>query len=489
MTSPTETGLIHNFLLGLPLRKTFLLGAGIVILLLFTVSILGIKQYFLYQHCERVVAASRHLLFQFSTIKELVNESLITKKNVQLKEISNEIEALENDIVTIMNDILIPEPFKQGFITQTDLVGLVVRLHAIQQNAETPAPEQLTATLAALRSIDGRISQFHQGLTAYTQGLLLGLHTTLAGFLALVLSLVSILFFLFNRFLAKPILQLSEKASISSLIDHLAHNEQKQPDGISTTEFRPRNEPSMMTSSGIYRYAALGHLTIGLAHELTNLSNGAINYSQALLDLSDDSISGNESSELLEKLLTAEKKISSLAVELQKFVGDTKGDSRPYSLPELIHPIEILSKGQMKTEGIDLHITIDPGLPMISTRGKDLQLVMLSLLHRSRIRIVAKYPGGRHEHKHIHISASLAHQAPQNSDHPQFTQGRIQIRLHDFGLPWQSSAEKQDTVGESSSQSWLALQQCQEFLHSIDGDLLVESSPDKKNTCTLLFPC
>ncbi len=489
MPSRTETGLIQKLLLGLPLRKSFFLGAGLAILLLLTVTLLGIKQYLLYQHCDKVVAASRRLLFQFSTIQEIVNETLIVKRTLQFKDINDEIEALENDIATIVDDVLIPEQYRQGFISQSDLVGLVVKLRTIQQSTETPTPEQLTSTIGMLRALDGRISQFHQGITTYTQGLLLGLHTTLAGFLALALSVISILFFLVNRFLTRPILQLNEQANISTLIDHLSQNRQQQAESIMSGQCGINNSPSLISLSSMFRFAAIGHLTTGLAHELTNLSNGAINYSQALLDLSDDSTQGTESKALLEKLLLAEKKISALAVELQKIMGDTKGDNRPYSFSELIQPIEILSKGQMKTEGIELHVSIAPGLPMISTRGKDLQMVMLSLLHKSRIRIGAKYPSGRHEHKNILINATALPLAHDSTENPQPTQSRIQVHLQDFGIPWQPSATGQDSGNEVSSQCWLAVQLCQEFLHNIGGNLMVESSSDQNNTCTIIFPC
>ena len=74
MTSGKKAGLFQQFLLRLPLKAMFLASTGIAIFLLTMVTILGVKQYILYQHCEQVVTASRQLLFEFSTIKEHINE-------------------------------------------------------------------------------------------------------------------------------------------------------------------------------------------------------------------------------------------------------------------------------------------------------------------------------------------------------------------------------------------------------------------------------
>jgi len=94
MRSAKQTGSIQKILLGLPLRKTLLASSGIAILLLLAVSILGVRQYLLYQHCEQVVATSQQLLFQFSTIKEHINETLLTRKELGFKNLRAEIEEL-----------------------------------------------------------------------------------------------------------------------------------------------------------------------------------------------------------------------------------------------------------------------------------------------------------------------------------------------------------------------------------------------------------
>jgi len=669
MTSRKQAGLIQQFLLGLPLKKTFLATTGIVILLLTVVTILGIRQYLLYRHCEQVITTSKHLLFQFSGIKEHINEALITREKLQFKDTLEEIENLEANIALILNDVLIPENLKQEFITQIDLVGLCVKLRSVQEITDMPSSEQLP-TLLLLRSTYRRISQFHQGLSSYTQALLLGLHKTLVGCLALVIFVVSTLLFLINKSISGPILQLGQKVrsiaernqnpqkeqnnnldvSVHEIVDNvttlsvehlrlskifsaialyetfdkkatsttkrwesicsvlqtngdyclvwvgtLLHNEDlphpvsacgclaateegcldsldhllkycKKDGGLcdsvsksmqtrtpiisrlftsslpeslrdllpfsedtfssasfpipcgdkgiaiitlynsghhcfqtsettllsfffnhlapdpepypADVDYPPADTLSIPTLSRIYRYAALGNLTTGLAHELTNLSNGAINYTQALLDLTDEQPQAAEPKTLLDNLLTAEKKISRLAVELQQFARDNSEESRPYTVQEIVQPIDTLTKGQTRAEGIDLQIRIASGLPIIPKNGKEIQLVILSLLQSTRSRVLARYPEGRHERKQIQITAVLAHQPVQD---------QILITIHDQGNAW-SPLEPGHNSPESAPEPLLDLSQCRLFLHSFGGDLIIESGADQKNICTVLLP-
>ncbi|MFH2124439.1 MAG: hypothetical protein ABIJ50_13280 [Pseudomonadota bacterium] len=688
MTSEKKSGLIQQLFLRLPLKTLFLASTGVVILMLTAVTILGVRQYILYQHCEQVVTTSRQLLFRFSSIKEHISEALITKEKIQFTNIHKEIEELENDIARINNDILIPEEFKQGFITQVDLVGLVVKLRTVQEGNE-PSPEQLTTLTALLRSLFGQVTRFHQGLSSYTQALLLGLHKTVVGCLALVIFVVSSLLFLINKSISNPILQLghtvreiNQKTSdaetdekpgldvsiqdiintVSSLEKEHLHlsaicsgialyetlaanaaspterwqdicsvlqtngdyclvwvgtisqdNEQPQPvsacgclapneagcldildhllkyckkegglcdsanktietgkatvsrivtaslpeslrnllpfddDTFSSASFPIRSQHDIIavitlyshghncfssreqtllsyffnhlfheeinpspsdfnsipvthlsineTLSRIYRYSTLGSLTTGLAHELTDLSNGAINYTQALLDLIDEQgqamngpVSGlqgrdkeqpqaSESIILLKKLLTEEKKISRMAVDLQQFSRDTSENIKKFTVQELLQPIDSLTRGLGRTEGIELEITIAAGLPVIPQKGNDIQLVILSLIQNAKNRILEQYPAGRHGKKNIQITATLAPQV-----------GQILITIQDHGATLQAN-ELEQVNPSFSPEPWLALHQCKLLLQNLGGDLVVEATPEQHNIYTCILPC
>jgi signal transduction histidine kinase len=271
--------------------------------------------------------------------------------------------------------------------------------------------------------------------------------------------------------------QTSETRLLAYFFNHLVNNQREaDPSSLGST---PANTVSIQTLSRIYRYYALGSLTTGLAHELTDLSNGAINYTQALLDLTDDQPQTMEPKALLDKLLAEEKKMSRLAVDLQQFSRDTVEESRQYSVQELLQPIDTLTKGQARAEGIELQVSIDPGLPLIPKNGPDIQLVILSLIQNARNRISAKYPGGRDKKKKIQIRATLAQQKAHN---------QVLITVQDQGTSWPSLEPAQNDSG-SAPEPWLELHPCRLFLQNFGGDLVIESDSDQKNICSLFLPC
>lgn len=691
MRSAKQTGSIQKILLGLPLRKTLLASSGIAILLLLAVSILGVRQYLLYQHCEQVVTTSQQLLFQFSTIKEHINETLLTRKELGFKNLRAEIEELNVVIARIRDDILIPEEFKYGLINQTDLIGLVVKLRTLQEAADTPSADQLTALTTSLRFLHGRIDQFHQGLSSYTQALLLGLHKTVVGSLALVIFVVTTLLFLMNRSISNPILRLGHQvrsmtksagnpladhnnmpdvsvqeiittvtslsaehqrlanifnaitlyetlerscspterwqalcsvlqtngdyclvwagtlpqedelpqpvtacgclaateAGCLDILDHLLKYCKKEggfcdsvnqaihtgtavvsrlhtsslPESLcsllpftgetfSSASFPLQSSPdkirgiitlydhghdcfqasettllsyffnhptmdrektadapadatlsgkeSILTLSRIYSYSALGSLTTDLAHELTNLSNGVTNYTQALIDLADDQQQAlnspvspapgmdkeqspnRESTEIMHKLLTEQKKISHLAVDLLQLSHHGTEENRPYTVEVLLHSLDRLVKGAVKAEGIELQMTIDPGLPLITKNGKDIQLVILSLIQGTRARVAVKNHADRQEKKKILITASPAQPA---------SQGQIRITVEDDGIAWPSLDHPPAALEMSGTQPWLDLHQCRFIVQHIGGDLFIETDSARKNSCIILLSC
>ena len=190
------------------LRKLFPIMTSIVILLLAAITTLGIKQYLLYRHCEEILSRSNQIIFQFTSIKEHINDSLVAGKTINIQETSQEFLGFDKDLKEIVDDILIPEEFKLSFISQVDLMGLVVQLRAIKDNISSPSPEQPAQLTASLRSINNRLHAFHNLLSGYTRSLLLGLYKVIVGTLALIIFFTSTMLLLINRFIAVPIVEL-----------------------------------------------------------------------------------------------------------------------------------------------------------------------------------------------------------------------------------------------------------------------------------------
>ena len=86
-TSPQ--GPWHNW----PLQRIFQTITGLVLVFFTVVLILGVRQYLLYNQCRQAVAASDRLLFQFTTIKDHLNESLVKGQEINLRNLSDELQA------------------------------------------------------------------------------------------------------------------------------------------------------------------------------------------------------------------------------------------------------------------------------------------------------------------------------------------------------------------------------------------------------------
>jgi len=198
---------MKRFLHNLELKMVFQIIVGVVIVFLVAITALGVKQYFLYQHCRETVSLSNQLLFGFTSIKEHISETLLTGGRVNIQEVSREIQGFDGQIKKIGDDILIPEELKASFISQVDMVSLVVQLRAVQ-GSEEPDSQRMETLAASLRSVSGRLLKFHEVLSAYTQSLLLGLHRVVVGTLALVVFVVCSMLFFMHRYISEPIMKL-----------------------------------------------------------------------------------------------------------------------------------------------------------------------------------------------------------------------------------------------------------------------------------------
>jgi hypothetical protein len=271
---------MKNLFAKISLKRIFTLFTVTTLCLLFVVILFAGKQYLLFRHCEKLVVSSQHLLFQFTGIKEHINDTLLSAKELNSPELIKEIQGLDIELQNILEDILIPEEFKLNFISQIDLINITVSLRNIHNSRDSLEPEQLTKLSTQLRSIHSKLDSFNQLITRYTQTQLLGLHQALVGLLSIVIALVSIMLLVINRYITAPIIHYcrtlfpEEKANISLFSLHKTiENLANQP----SEGTRPSSAGNTRELSRLYRYSSIGHLLGGLGHELTNLSNGAIN--------------------------------------------------------------------------------------------------------------------------------------------------------------------------------------------------------------------
>lgn len=646
---------MKTFLHNMELRKLFPILTGIVLLLLAAISALGIKQYLLYRHCDEMLAHSNKIIFQFTSIKEHINDSLVAGTAINIPETSQELLSFDQDLKSIVDDILIPEEFKLSLVSQVDLMSLVVQLRTIMGSNAAPSPEQGAKLTASLRSISNRLHAFHNVLAGYTRSLLLGFYKVIVGTLALVIFFTTTMLLLINRFIAFPIVQLCSMAeddgedsgkspwkasalpaSIHSLtlmvtrgkayeqrmqdlqtclentlqtlpdsfdtpdswetlcaalqtnpnyilvwagqftgdggvpekiigdgcvscsprqcrrtieqlmefcyqegglcdtakkaaqqeipvIAQMSHEEIPQPlrqalamenvpvlsasfpitgpartiDTVITL-YCPQIEaldslersilqllcehighlrlerPSIpgldQIPTDLYRFAVAGHLSTSLAHEIINLSNGALNYSQALVDLTASDQAKGEEHLLLEKLHGQEQKISRLATDFNQLVSQEASRPQKISIPLLFDRIQHLLQGKFRQHNIKLQTTIGQEVPEVIAPFTLLQIVLLTLLHEAEtyMQTVSTLSG----EKIIRLTATTGTIPPSE------LLLTVCPLLPDIETDLQTEAAP-----------WPSISVCRDMMHSFEGDLILDMhATDPYQSATLTVP-
>jgi len=469
---------MRNFLSKLSLKRIFSLFTVTTIVLLFIVIFFAGKQYFLFRHCEKLVDSSQHLLFQFTGIKEHINETLLSNGTLNTPEINKEIQSLDSQLQHILEDILIPEEFKLNFISQLDLVNITVALRNLQNSTPQINNEQLATLSAQLRNINSKLTGFHELISRYTQTQLLGLHKALVGILSIVIALVSIMLLTINRYITSPILHYCRTRSpretepvtlfslhktIETLADHPVTGVVASPD-------------DSLELTRLYRYSSIGHLLGGLSHELTNISNGILNYTQAIIDLSNDSNLDADSRQLLHKLFVEEKKMSQLLSNMIAFTsGSAQGQAKILSVDELFENIRTLVHGTFKSEQIDLNIKLSNPAFMLKNHVSDLQLVILSAIQNSRTALNYRYVGVVPESEKKTIQLSF--------DEPLKNSHSICVEILDNGASHSKTAD-----GSKTNRPWHNMNFCKRFLQTFGGTLELSRTSDKTNRCIICLP-
>ncbi len=470
---------MKNIFSKISLKRILSLFTFSTIALLLLIIFFAGKQYLLYRHCGQMLESSQHLLFQFTGIKEHINERLLHNKSINSQELIKEIQSLDDGLNGILDDVLIPEEYKLNFLSQFDLVDITVTLRSINNSEGSPETNQLTKLTAQLQNINSKLSVFHQLLSRYTQKQLLGLHRALVGLLAIVIALVSIMLLVINQYITSPIIHYcknlfpEEKDSISLFTLHKTiENLAIQPIARSTQP----NDGNADELSVLYRNSSVGNLLGGLSNELTNRSNGIINYTQAILDLSEDLQIDNDSKQLLQKLFAEEKKMAELLMHMLQFTSiSKKGAPQNLSLNDLFEQITTLVQGTLKNDRIHLMIHLDDPARILNYHVTDLQLVILSALQSSRAAL-NRNSSTDESQKQINISFADDKIAKNN----------VVVSIQDNGTPW--NLNNGQSTNTSDDKPWHNMTFCNDFLQTFGGSLTVVRENGLTNLCVIEIP-
>ncbi len=636
------------------LKKIFFIIMTSVFVLLLIISILGIKQYFLYQHCEQIVLRSNKLLFGFTSIKEHISDTLLSGKKLDITAVNRELQGFDKDLKVIVDDLLVPEELKLTFISQVDLLDLVVQLRGVHDEGGLES-KSVTRLSASLRSIHNRLHKFDVLLGAYTRSLLFGLHRVIIGTLALVLFIVIIMLLVINRYISRPINRLcrevvqtdddgqgSEEApysitqSIQALDQQVRHNRGcqsrlanlqacfdnmlqtvpdnlvepddwetlclalqtnpdyflvwagrqtgknaegeleiigcgceacsssqcretvdhlfkfcRQDDGLCqsarqaihtgvwvTNSVSARGVPETLRSAmvdeggsvatasfpiaradqptviitiysrvpdcfsrietgilhfalqqlgkksesrgnevtkidaslaGLYQFSVIGALADNLANEITNIANGALNYSQALLDLAEEQPGNEEQKKLLVRLQNEEHKVARLASGMHRLTMQLDQRQQKITVAGLLDEILQVLQGLHNREHIAVNRETEKDIPDLYIAKGIIQAVLLTLLQQARMYLVQS----------VHLSGNERIITLKTWFDAEQKNVSVQIS------PCPSDDEE---FVPTIPRPWPSRETCARLLKQVRGELVISGSSQKKSYCTLLLP-
>ena len=437
---------------GWPLKRLFFAITATVLVFLTLVFLLGIRQYLLYDQCQQAVTDADRLLFQFTAIKDHLNESLILGEDINLHTLNGELQHLEKEVEGLKGNILVPDRLKDPLPSRVDLVGMEVRLRAIQEQRHQRTKE----TVELVRTLNGTnisLQQFRFLLSDHTQTVLVGLHRIIVGTMGLIVVLSCTLLYLLNRNLAAPIFTLCR---LTALSDHDEHSRGHCSMEVLVARLRrllegkdllyphgeepDLNNPVRLQQEALrYRHAITGSIGMELASELTNCLNGIMNYTQTLIDLGEQVGNRQREADLCQLLVKEEKKTADLVAALQRigqWQSARSGSSVPLSV--IVRMVALFLEKPLSAEAIVLTLPAECRHAITVPAG-DLWLVLLTLLQQGRRALGQKETGAPAE-KWLRV---------QCREHPDDGNRRLILVLTNSRAAWHDDLA--DSVWPSSS--------------------------------------
>ncbi len=223
------------------------------------------------------------------------------------------------------------------------------------------------------------------------------------------------------------------------------------------------------------RLAVLGEVATGVAHEVSDLSNGVINYAQVLADEASQDAS---QSGLLHNIITAGEHIATLVGKLV-FYGEEGQPEEYLPLLNVLKDAVMLSGCHMRHDGIQLEVEVPEHLPALPVNAHQLQQVFVTVCDNARRSLNLRYPG-RHQNKKFRIEGFMVSAAGQDLLRLVFTD-------HGLGLDAGQFDKGGKALGEADLAA-LGFEQSRKIVAQHGGTMTVTSVGGEHTTVTVDFP-
>jgi len=181
---------------GTNLQKTVI---AVCLLFIFLVA-LSIGQYQIISQHRKIASVSSRILFQFNTVKEIVNRALLDKRYADLGDTVGELEDLNASVQGILQNPLIPDQLKSALLNRMDLSGMAILVRQVNSFAD---PVKISRLQEEIRISGDQILQFDRLLAEHVKKKLVGYQSFVIGMLLFaVLFLAHVCFFVYLRLIS-----------------------------------------------------------------------------------------------------------------------------------------------------------------------------------------------------------------------------------------------------------------------------------------------
>ena len=131
-------------------------------------------------------------------------------------------------------------------------------------------------------------------------------------------------------------------------------------------------------------HTVISELSAGVAHEISDLSNGIINYAQVLTDNDPTQQDGEEDREILSKIINGGERIAEIVHKLI-FYGQKEHAGGEYlPLATVLDDAVMLIKHHLKTEGIQLGLELNAKPQTVPVHAQLMQQVLINIFNHRR---------------------------------------------------------------------------------------------------------
>ncbi|MFA6283776.1 MAG: GAF domain-containing protein [Desulfurivibrionaceae bacterium] len=230
------------------------------------------------------------------------------------------------------------------------------------------------------------------------------------------------------------------------------------------------------------RLEMIASLASGVSHEVSDLSNGLINYAQVLADEEQFKNPGQPENELVVKIIEAGERIAEI---VRKFIfyGHEEGDPVAGEFLPVAAVLEdalLLIGYHLKSEGIGLETDLEAVPPVVPVHAQHMQQVFLNVLGSIRTALAERL-AGRDPRKKLSITTQTM---AENG------QGRVfTISIKEFGAVIPPDMPDSGQGPSSSSRRWGRMfADCRRIVEEHGGLMVVSGEEGKHSTITFSFP-